>query len=90
MVVTIGETRRYHCGLWNHPAASPYIHINYDPISYIRMLLTGNKDKDVAEKILERRKLQKFTSFDEVKGFVAVQNLQSEFIPDAEERISFE
>ena len=56
VIITVGENNRYHGTLWSHPAASPFVNVNSDPITFIQMLLTGNEKNDLPERILAQRK----------------------------------
>ena len=90
IVVAYGQNRKYHGTLWTHPASSPFIKINTDPLSYIKMVLSG-KDKDkLAEAILERRKTVTFSSSAELGHFIHQRKFDATLIADSEERLSFE
>jgi len=71
ILVTYSTTKAYHQSLAVHPAASSCVNVNYDPKSYIIMILMGGDiSSSCAGKICVRRKKQKFTSLDELGEFV--------------------
>ena len=89
IVVTYGQNQRYHGTLWTHPASSPFVKINSDPISYIQMILSGKDKRKLANAILAQRGMKAFTTIVEVDIFVREQKLEATLISEYEKRVSF-
>ncbi|KAI3643840.1 hypothetical protein MP228_010004 [Amoeboaphelidium protococcarum] len=89
VVVVYRQSRRYHGTLWTHPASSPFVRINTDPVSYIQMVLAGRDKRKLAGAILVQRETHPFTSINELEAFVHQQQLDATLIADYEKRISF-
>ena len=88
VVVTYNQTKVYHSGLWIHPASSPCVNVNTDPVSYISMVLSGPpKDVQTVASTLANQEQRRFTS---IEGFrEAVQNICANVNLFTEERIVF-
>ena len=89
IVVAYGQNQRYHGTLWTHPASSPFVKINTDPISYIQMVLSGKDKRKLADTILRKRHAKIFTSNNELEDFVNDQKLEATLIGDFQQRVSF-
>jgi hypothetical protein len=89
IVVAYGQNQRYHGTLYTHPASSPFVKINTDPISYIQMLFSSKDKRKLAYAILAQRATKPFTTIDELVQFTNGQNVEANLIPDYEERVSF-
>ncbi|KAI3641955.1 hypothetical protein MIR68_000010 [Amoeboaphelidium protococcarum] len=89
IVVAYGQNQRYHGTLWTHPASSPFVKINTDPISYIQMVLSGKDKRKLAGAVLVHRDTKPFTAIDELEIFVHEQKLEATLISDYEKRVSF-
>ncbi|KAI9346281.1 hypothetical protein BDR26DRAFT_916685 [Obelidium mucronatum] len=87
VVVTYAQLQQYHGGLWLHPAASPCVNVNKDPISYIKMLLTGDgQDIQKVANVLVTRK----RGFKSIESFAdAVQKISKHVKIENEEQIVF-
>jgi len=81
-IVTYSNTKKYHNSLAFHPAASPCVNVNYDPISYIKLITTTDK---AADAILLRRLHQKFVDMAEFEKFMEAGQHTIKF----KERITF-
>lgn len=68
--MSYSQSRKYHGTLFTHPASSPFVNINKDPISFILMLLSGKDKRTVAEAIMLKRQVKLFTSSDDLESFV--------------------
>ncbi|KAI9324154.1 hypothetical protein BDR26DRAFT_882302, partial [Obelidium mucronatum] len=87
VVVTYAQLQQYHSGLWVHPAASPCVNVNKDPISYIKMLLTGDGQdiQKVVNALVTRKR-----GFKSIESFAdAVQKISKHVKIENEERIVF-
>jgi hypothetical protein len=89
IVVAYGQNQRYHGTFWTHPASSPFVKINTDPISYIQMVLLGKDKRMLANAVLAQRETKTFTTIDDLKIFVNEQKLEATLIPEYEKRVSF-
>ncbi|KAI3655415.1 hypothetical protein MP638_000215, partial [Amoeboaphelidium occidentale] len=45
IVVTKRNLEAYHGSLYTHPAAAPFVDINHDPVTYIKMVLDGSTNE---------------------------------------------
>lgn len=56
-VISKAETKAYHGSFWSHPAACPFVDVQEDNKTTLRLLLTGdsNDQVTVAEEIIARR-----------------------------------
>ncbi|KAH9081413.1 hypothetical protein LEN26_021296 [Aphanomyces euteiches] len=70
VVVSYAQMYTYHHGLWLHPASSPFVNVNKDPVSYIKMLLTGSGEdiQTVATRVTGRKR--KFESIEDFSAAV--------------------
>ena len=89
VVVSYNQYQQYHGTLSSHPASCPLVKINTDPVSYILMVLTGKDRRKLADAVLVRRKVQIFTTFDDLENFVVEQKLEATYITDLQQRVSF-
>ena len=89
IVVAYGQNQRYHGTLWTHPASSPFVKINSDPISYIQMVFSGKDKRKLADAVLVQRETKTFTAIDELEIFVNEQKLDASLIPEYDKRVSF-
>ncbi|KAI3632076.1 hypothetical protein MIR68_009912 [Amoeboaphelidium protococcarum] len=89
VVVSYSQSQQYHGTLFTHPASSPFVNVNKDPISFILMLLSGNDKRTVAEAILLRRQVKLFTSSDELESFVGDYQMDCKLIDDSRQRVTF-
>ena len=89
IVVAYGQNQRYHGTLWTHPASSPFVKINTDPISYIQMVLSGKDKHKLANAVLVQRETKKFKAIDDLEIFVNEQKLEATLISGYEKRVSF-
>lgn len=78
----------YHGSLYTHPAAAPFVDINNDPVTYIKMVLDGNANEvgKVAKEIVSRRG---FENLDELKAFIQEQNERVSLKSDTKDIILF-
>ncbi|KAF0698997.1 Aste57867_10419 [Aphanomyces stellatus] len=69
VVVTYNQMKAYHSGLWLHPASSPFVNVNNDPASYIKMILAGNVEaiQKVAARISGKSGTKR--KFETIDGF---------------------
>jgi len=81
-IVTYSNTKQYHNSLAFHPAASPCVNVNYDPISYIKLITTTDKAVDA---ILLWRLTRKFVDMAEFEKFMEAGQHTIKF----KERITF-
>ncbi|KAF0707818.1 Aste57867_6533 [Aphanomyces stellatus] len=66
VVVSYSQMEAYHHGLWLHPASSPCVNVNKDPVTYIKMVLTGNtSDVDIVATHIGANKKRKYESIEE-------------------------
>ncbi|KAG9401999.1 hypothetical protein AC1031_007701 [Aphanomyces cochlioides] len=66
VVVSYAQLKAYHQELWLHPASSPYVNVNKDPASYIKMVLSGDSEdvETVAEQVTGgKRKFESIEDF---------------------------
>ncbi|KAG9401989.1 hypothetical protein AC1031_007690 [Aphanomyces cochlioides] len=87
VVVTHAQMKAYHQGLWVHPAASPCVNVNRDPVTFIKMVLVGdpNDVQTVAEQLV--REKRKFESIEDVR--TVVKRICSSVEMSDEDRIVF-
>jgi hypothetical protein len=73
IVVSKQNLENYHGSLFTHPAAAPFVDINNDRITYIKMVLEGNSGDvgKVAERIVARRN---FKQLEELRTFISTTN----------------
>ncbi|KAI3635616.1 hypothetical protein MIR68_006254 [Amoeboaphelidium protococcarum] len=88
-IVSYSQSRKYHGTLFTHPASSPFVNINKDPISFILMLLSGKDKRTVAEAIMLKRQVKLFTSSDDLESFVGDQQRYCKLIDDFKQRVTF-
>jgi len=67
-LVSFSNTEAYHSSLAYHPAASPCVNINYDSISYLRLITSSNG----ADAIYLRRITKSFKNLQELEVFLAM------------------
>ncbi|KAF0718239.1 Aste57867_1808 [Aphanomyces stellatus] len=90
VVVTYNQMNAYHSGLWLHPASSPFVNVNDDPASYIKMILAGNGEaiQKVAARISGKSSTKR--KFETIDGFrAAVKRISPDVELVDEDRIVF-
>jgi hypothetical protein len=66
-MVSYTNTQNYHSSLAIHPAASPCVNVNYDPISYLK-LITSDRGASAIEL---RRITKKFENMNDLEKFLS-------------------
>ncbi|KAJ3002138.1 UNVERIFIED_CONTAM: hypothetical protein HDU68_006433 [Siphonaria sp. JEL0065] len=89
VVVTYAQLQSYHGGLWLHPASSPCVNVNRDPVSYIKMVLTGTSQdiQRAANGLIEQREKRSFETIESIAD--AVQKISKRVQLSNQERIVF-
>lgn len=64
------------------PATFLIVIINLHPISYILIVLSGRYKRRLADAIVRRRKINRFTSNNELGEFVKEQKLEADLVND--------
>ncbi|KAH9119668.1 hypothetical protein LEN26_011502 [Aphanomyces euteiches] len=87
VVVTHAQMKAYHQRLWVHPAASPCVNVNRDPVTFIKMVLVGdpNDVQTVAEQLVRGKR--KFESVEDFR--TAVKRICSSVEMSDEDQIVF-
>eukprot|EP00732_Lithocolla_globosa_P002421 Lithocolla_globosa_v1_NODE_1577_length_2471_cov_446.691639.p1 type:complete len:745 gc:universal NODE_1577_length_2471_cov_446.691639:92-2326(+) len=75
-IVAYDQSGSYHGALQYHPASSPCINVNDEPVSNLKIVLTGKDCAEGAKHIMNERKRKRFQKVEEVEKYLKKTDLQ--------------